>query len=302
MSEVKEQFISLLRVRFKDLRKIENSQSLFEIGNSAVRIYIRYSKTHEDGRTFFGLRRTDLSALEGHTAFVCFLWDGQKEPLLLPYSDYEDVFNSLQPAGDGQYKVQIYCREATELYIATAGRFNVDAHFGWLELERATEKGRNEEVPNLTHAQIQTLLGAIGVLKGCDLWIPQHDREQLDWSLAHRFQCRERIPDGYAQAETVLEQVDVVWIARGGNVLRALYEVEHSTTVYSGLLRLNDVHLTSPKVEKFSIVANAERRSVFSKQLNRPTFQVSGLNEICAFLEYRNVYQWHQRLQETKEN
>ena len=300
MSEVKAQFLSALKARFTDVRKLENSRSLFEIRNDAARIYIRYSKMHKDGRTFFGLRKTDLRVLEGHAAFICFLWDDQKEPLLLPYADYEDIFNALQPADDGQYKIQVYCRDATELYIATAGRFNVDANFGWLELERVAEKGRSMDIPNLTHAQVQTLLGAIGLLKGYDLWIPQCDRERLDWSMARRFQCRERVPEGYKKAQEILEQVDVVWIARGGNALRALYEVEHSTTIYSGLLRFNDVRLTSQKIERFAIVANEERRSVFSRQLNRPTFQASGLNETCAFLEYQDVYQWYQRLQGAK--
>ncbi len=298
MAQVKEEFLATLRERFGKLQKLGDSRSVFELGNGAFRIYIRYSKVHEQrGQTFFGLRKTDLNILEGHRSFICFLWDGQEEPLVLPYENYEEVFNSIQPAGDGQYKVQVYRRGATELYIAKAGRFNVDAHYGLGDLERAIAKRRVADIPELAHAQVQTLLGAIGVLKGYDLWIPQHDREQLDWAIAKRFRCRERLPEGYKQAEDILGQIDVVWIERGKNRLNALYEVEHSTTIYSGLLRLNDLHLIAPQLEKFTIVANEERRSVFSKHLNRPTFQTSNLSETCAFLDYQDVYQWHQRIQ-----
>jgi hypothetical protein len=38
------------------------------------------------------------------------------------------------------------------------------------------------------------------------------------------------------------------------------------------------------------------RRSLFVRQLNRPTFRVSGLNQLCTFLEYKNVYGWFQRV------
>ena len=108
---------------------MEKSQSLYEMGNGACRIYVRYSKIHGSNSTFYGLRQEDLRLLEGHAAVICFLWEGQCEPLLVPFVDYEDVFRSLSPAGDGQYKVQVYIQgDATELYIAGAGRFNVEAH------------------------------------------------------------------------------------------------------------------------------------------------------------------------------
>jgi hypothetical protein len=43
--------------------------------------------------------------------------------------------------------------------------------------------------------------------------------------------------------EPVLSEVDVVWVRRGAGDLVALFDVEHTTSVYSGLLRFNDVHL-----------------------------------------------------------
>jgi len=56
-------------------------------------------------------------------------------PLLLPYAAFEEVFTSLRPADDGQFKVQVYPNpDAAELYIANAGRFNIEAYFGWNEL------------------------------------------------------------------------------------------------------------------------------------------------------------------------
>jgi len=297
-NETKRSFLKELNNRYGSLRKLERSQSLFEIGDSAVRVYIRYSKIHGGDRTFYGLREEDLKQLEGHPSILCFLWDNQTDPLLVPFSKYEDVFQSTTPAGDGQYKAQIFLQEdGTELYIAKAGRFNVESHFGWSELESLIDSAKLKIVPEFSHSQIQTLLGAIGAAKRYDIWIPPSDREKLDWSLVERFNYRELLPYGFEQIKNILREIDVIWIQRGSTELKALFEVEHSTPIYSGLLRLNDVHLVVPSLHpKFSVVANDDRRAIFVRQLNRPTFRMSGLSDLCTFLEYINVFGWYNRI------
>ena len=298
MSEIKRTFLKELAERYGSLRKLERSQSLYEIGDGAIRIYIRYSKVHSGNRTFFGLREQDLQRLEGHSSLICFLWDGQTEPLLVPFSEYEEVFQSVSPAGDGQYKVQVYLQDdGTELYIAKAGRFNVEGHLGWSELENLIDSTRLEAVPEFSHAQVQTLLGAIGTAKSYDVWVPLNDRPKLDWSIADHFECRDILPYGFEPVKDILQEVDVIWIQRGSSKLRALFEVEHSTPIYSGLLRFNDILLVAPELRpRFSIVANSARRSLFVRQLNRPTFQMSGLSKLCTFLEYIDVFGWYNRI------
>jgi hypothetical protein len=54
--------------------------------------------------------------------------------------------------------------------------------------------------------------------------------------------------------------------------------------------------LTSPGAPRFFIVSNESRRDLFSRQLQRPTFQRSGLADITSFLEYSNVYSWYHRI------
>ena len=71
-----------LRKRFGEVRKVKGSESLFVVGNEAARIYFRYSKVHEGGRTFFGLRQMDLRQLEGHNSYLCFVVDDKFPPLL----------------------------------------------------------------------------------------------------------------------------------------------------------------------------------------------------------------------------
>jgi hypothetical protein len=286
-----------LRRRFGEVRKVTGSESLFIIGDEAARIYFRYSKVHPHGRTFFGLREVDLRQLEGHNSYLCFLLDNDSPPLFLPYADFEEVFHGAQPAGDGQYKAQLFTQtNALELYISRQGRFNVEAYVGLEALERSMDAQRLHETKVLSHSQVQTLLAGIGHGKGYDVYVPTNDIGRLDWSMTKGFPLRRDIPKGFEQVRGILSEIDVVWVAAGRSDIEGLYEIEHSTPVYSGLLRFNDVLLTDPRVSRFSIVSNDSRRDLFSRQLFRPTFKKSGLAELCSFLEYANVFAWHQRL------
>ena len=296
-NDVKTEFLNGLK-SFGTVRKIGRSQSLYEIGDGLARVYIRYSKTHPRGRTFYGLRAEDLNQLEGHPSVLCFLWDSQEQPLIIPYDDYEQVFKSVSPANDGQFKAQVYLQESgNELYIAQGGRFNIEGNLGWEELEALIDSSALSALPDLSHSQIQTLLGAIGASKKFDLWIPPNDRASLDWSIAGYFECRSLLPPGFDSIESILRQIDVIWIQPGSNEIAALFEIEHSTPMYGALLRFNDIHLVSPGFSpRFSIVANDVRKSLFVRHLDRPTFRASGLTRLCTFLEYANVYSWHSRI------
>ncbi len=295
--EVKQNLLSELKSRYGHIHKLKGSQSLYEVGDGAARVYIRYSKIHDQSEAFYGLRQEDLKALEGIPSAICFLWNGQTEPLFVPFVEYEDVFRALTPASDGQFKVMVYPEpEGAEMYIARGGRFNVESNVGWESLESVVDSAKLRQVPELSHSQIQGFLGVVGARKGYDIWIPSKDRATLDRGVAEEFSCRDSLPDGFKSVESILQEVDVIWIQKGSSVLRALFEVEHSTPIYSGLLRFNDIHLTAPRiVSRFSVVSNEARRSLFIRQVNRPTFRASGLNELCTFLEYPNVYWWFTR-------
>ena len=290
-----------MRERIGPIKKLEKSQSLYELEQGSGRILIRYSRVHGRSQTFYGIRDEDLSKLEEAPSLICFLWNDQPEPLLVPYTAFQEVFRSTNPASDGQYKAQIYLEgdnNVTELYIAQAGRFNVEAYFGWDQLSAITEGNEKTPVPELNHSEVQTILGAIGVAKQYDVWIPRNDRAKLGWACIDTIQMRTELPTTYQSVMNTLQEVDVVWAQKGSNILTAMFEIEHSTPIYSGLLRFNDIHLVAPHDlgPRFTVVAGGERRGLFVKQLNRPTFQASGLHRICNFMDYSNVYHWFNRI------
>jgi hypothetical protein len=289
--------LETLRLRFGELEKLKGSESLFRFTNDVARIYVRYSKRHSGGRTFFGLREVDLRQLEGFPSFLCFLLDDGSPPLFIPYADFEEIFRNSNAAKDGQFKVQLLQQgQGWELYIARQGRFNVEGYVGFGALDRSLDSRLIKEAIDLSHSQVQTLLSGIGHMKGYEVFVPDSDRGRMDWSLTKPFRLRRAVPSGFDKVSGILSEIDVVWVARGGNSIEGLFEVEHTTSVYSALLRFNDILLTDPRVSRFCVVANETRRALFSRQLFRPTFRQSGLIETTSFLEYRNVLQWHTRM------
>jgi len=303
-SKFKLNVLKELEKHYGRVHKLARSQSLFDVGDGALRVYFRYSSVYNNSKTFYGLRKEDLRELEGHPAVICFLWDNQEELLYLPYADYEEVFRSVEPASDGQYKVQIYfTEEGTELYLAKAGRFNIDAHFGWKVIEELVDSSKVERIPALSHSQIQTLLYFIGSFKSFNVWIPRKDRNDLDLSFTTNITCCDELPGAFRSIKTIIQEIDVIWIERGSGRLRALYEVEHSTPIYSGLLRFNDIRLVTPTLQPtFAIVSNEEKRAKFVRELHRPTFKASGLSEFCSFMKYENVFSWYQRIRKSSES
>lgn len=301
-STVRQEFISSLEQEFGRLQRIGTSNSLFAIGDKA-RVYVRYSKVHERGSTFFGLRQEDVALLEGFPSFIAFLWDGQREPLLVPYDQFAAVFHSVEPASDGQYKVHIYTnKEGTDLHIVRGGRFGVDSHFGLRNLRATVLETGEEPLPtNFSHHQMQTIVGFIGKLTGHAIYIPVNDRPFMDWDIVERFELTDDIPSTgrYAPAAS-LALIDVLWIHPTRNLLAAAFEVEHTTPIYSGLLRLNDVHIDF-KLPRAGIVADAEREEAFLRQINRKTFRASGLDEVCLFYKYSDIYRWYLSLRSERQ-
>ena len=67
-------------------------------------------------------------------------------------------------------------------------------------------------------------------------------------------------------------------------------EVEHTTAIYSGILRMADLLALQPNMDiNLHIVAPEERRDKVFEQLRRPVFSLleqQPLAEVCSFLSY----------------
>lgn len=294
-NDYKKDLLTAIEGHFGSTTRLPGSQSLIEL-QGGIRVYLRYSKIHSKGIAFYGLRQIDLNNLDGHDSYICFFTD-QESPLFIPYSDFEVVIRQSPLASDGQYKAQIiYSSNTKELYLPKVGHFNVDGFSGFDALSSVTAQESNSIALNLSHWQAQTLIGGIGVLKGYSVYIPPNNVDLLDWGLVQPFQPINTLPVYVEKRTRFASEIDVIWINHKHDAIAVAFEVEHSTPIYPGLLRFNDVLLTCPGANRFFIVSNESRRDLFVRQIQRPTFQRSGLSEIASFLDYSNIFNWYRRL------
>ncbi len=69
---------------------------------------------------------------------------------------------------------------------------------------------------------------------------------------------------------SLIEHIDVLWLR--GNRVEAAFEIEHTTSVYSGLLRMADLVTLHPNIMiRLYIVAPDSRRAKVLSELVRPT-------------------------------
>ena len=99
------------------------------------------------------------------------------------------------------------------------------------------------------------------------------------------YECHTQIPPP-ENTRRIVQNIDVLWLTR--NVIHRAFEVESTTSIYSGLLRLNDLVLAQPNNQiRLFIVAPSGRREKVFNQLIRPSFHA--LADQCEFLSFEMV-------------
>jgi hypothetical protein len=158
------------------------------------------------------------------------------------------------------------------------------------ETERSAKGDDNEIRESL---QMQAGLAEIGSQMGFQIWLPRADRLRVltKWKPGAGVLLDE-LPVGFDQATMkTIEQIDVLWLKRR-SIVRA-FEVEHTTSVYSGLLRMADLLAMQPNLKiRLHIVAPAARREKVMQEIRRPVFALlegGALSEICTYLSYDMV-------------
>ena len=141
-----------------------------------------------------------------------------------------------------------------------------------------------------THTEIQGWLRDMGVALGFDVWVATNDRGRPYGSGRLGDGCIAQLPDDIAAGMDSVRLIDVVWITRGSYDVAAAFEVEHSTSIYSGIVRMLDLALGTKVGENSTLflVAPDNRRDEVEQQLCRPAFsRVSELN--IRYLPYSEL-------------
>ncbi len=140
---------------------------------------------------------------------------------------------------------------------------------------------------------IQALLAGIGAKMGLKIWIPRnnHTAVMAEWKTDHDL-LLENLPLNYDESTIrTIEQIDVLWL-RGRAIVRA-FEVEHTTSIYSGILRMADLLALQPNMNiKLHIVAPYARKDKVFQEIQRPVFSLleeGPLFERCTYLSYDSI-------------
>jgi len=151
----------------------------------------------------------------------------------------------------------------------------------------------SKEVPakeTTAHTEIQWLLLKLGSDMGLDVWVARNDRsrEANGRSFADLPRLRYSLPLQFDEATNrTVELIDVLWMRK--NAIVAAFEIESTTSIYSGLLRMSDLIAMQPNLNiPLYIVAPDERREKVILEVNRPTFSrlTPPMNQICRFISF----------------
>lgn len=137
----------------------------------------------------------------------------------------------------------------------------------------------------------QALLVEIGAKMGFDIWVPRSDQGRIERELPS--EAREKIlrelPLNFDRVTfKTIENIDVLWLKK--RTLVRAFEVEHTTAIYSGLLRMADLLALQPNIDiKLHIVAPENRRDKVLEEIQRPVFALldkGPLANSCTFISY----------------
>jgi predicted RNA-binding protein len=145
------------------------------------------------------------------------------------------------------------------------------------------------------HTQIQWLLLKLGSDMGFDIWVARNDRGKK--IKGKKFidlpRLKTELPLQFDEATNkTIELIDVLWLQ--GNAIVAAFEVESTTSIYSGLLRMADLIAMQPNLNiPLYLVAPDDRREKVMTEVNRPTFSKLSppLSEICRYISFNGLNQ-----------
>lgn len=137
------------------------------------------------------------------------------------------------------------------------------------------------------HVTMQWKLARLGLKAGERVWVPVGDQKRL--RQAYEFESFDpEFSSGIDLPHSYVENIDVVW--KQEFRIGAAYEIENSTSIYSGLLRFADLNIIAPNtLYPMFVVAPTSRKNRLREQLRRPAFKRLGLDRKVRFLSYEAI-------------
>ena len=140
-----------------------------------------------------------------------------------------------------------------------------------------------------THTEVQEWLRDLGSALGFEVYVAANDRRRPASNGLLGDGCAETLPSALVDTAggDAIRLIDVLWLNRSDRSVAAAFEVEHTTSIYSGIVRLLDLALggSDRAVRGLYLVAPDDREQEVRAQLMRPAFRTVAHLDV-RFLPY----------------
>jgi hypothetical protein len=162
------------------------------------------------------------------------------------------------------------------------------------EIVQARPEEPDEDL-DYSHTRIQYYLATLGQSLGFDIWVPKNDQGRRYNDVSLGSVSLEELPslpfNDYVIR--IVKNIDVIWLSNGNPV--HLFEVERTTSIYSGLLRMSDLVTLIPMINiQMYICASRERKAKVAAEVTRPTFDREPLRlaDRCRFISFEGLVEF----------
>lgn len=137
------------------------------------------------------------------------------------------------------------------------------------------------------HVTMQWKLVQLGLKSGSKVWVPRNDQGKIQSSFGFS-EFEQQFTAGIDMQAKYVENIDVVW--KEEFRIDAAFEIENTTSIYSGLLRFSDLKIVAPNsIYPLFIVAPQAKKNRVLEQVKRPTFRRIEFNKKVRFLSYEGI-------------
>ena len=143
-----------------------------------------------------------------------------------------------------------------------------------------------------SHTSVQGWLRDLGLSLGYKVWIASNDQTRTFRGGKLCENCMTELPASLKSDPGIeaIRLIDVLWIESNGDSVVAAFEVEHTTSIYSGIVRMLDLAMGTLQagLHGLFLVAPDDREHEVRAQMRRPAFQHIGDRNI-RYLPYSEL-------------
>lgn len=149
----------------------------------------------------------------------------------------------------------------------------------------------DDQIEENAHSEMQYHLARLGRALGYHVWIAQNDhkREYNGKKLGEYSLSALPLTNLSKSVFDTVSLIDVLWLSQNDQIVSG-FEVEKSTSIYSGILRLYDLSLSVEQTCRLFLVAPNKREKEIKAQLMRPSFiKEQSLKSAMSYLLFSDL-------------